>query len=464
MTRAKSKPKSSPRLGRRSFLKLSGAAIAATQFPHVWIPNQAAAQACIGAAGTYKHLLFIRLNGGFRFPVAFNANVSGAYNPFGSASGVPSGVDWGVGQLLTRAGFLNDALREAGMQPVHQSADRITVMPTVDHEPTAPSADGNHTTGLERYLTGYVNGEAGFYTRIYKGLATCYEQDPLKLPPFVLGTSGMARGIGPWAPFRPPVLSGATFDRFTGSAFDPDNPPWWTEMLERADQRMLEKQHPQARGVVDTYVQTRAAVQQYAAIFGSEALKVQNNGTTPIDGISNQELAAIFGNSSESTNVRLALRLFGFGCPAVYFDQGGYDYHSGEENALPNAMERLNRLLSGLLAVLPRMQHPDGGTYWDHTIVVLGSEFSRTARGQRFNSANGSDHTGDYSTRFMSMPFFGGPIAGGRVVGATTRASDLAPEGTRYSYRSVLNTLMDGLGCDPSVFFPASPGVPELFS
>ena len=88
MTRAKSKPKSSPRLGRRSFLKLSGAAIAATQFPHVWIPNQAAAQACIGAAGTYKHLLFIRLNGGFRFPVAFNANVSGAYNPFGSASGV----------------------------------------------------------------------------------------------------------------------------------------------------------------------------------------------------------------------------------------------------------------------------------------------------------------------------------------------------------------------------------------
>src|SRR5690606_6004624 len=126
--------------------------------PHLWIPNRAAAQACAGASGTYKHLLYIRLNGGFRFPIAFNADVSGAFNPFGSAgSGVPSGVDWGVGSLLTRAGFLTDTLRAAGMAPVHESADRITVMPTVDHEPTAPAADGNHTTGLERYLTGYVN-------------------------------------------------------------------------------------------------------------------------------------------------------------------------------------------------------------------------------------------------------------------------------------------------------------------
>jgi uncharacterized protein (DUF1501 family) len=115
-----------------------------------------------------------------------------------------------------------------------------------------------------------------------------------------------------------------------------------------------------------------------------------------------------------------------------------------------------------LINALPRMAHPDGGTYWDHTLVVMGSEFSRTAGGDRFNSARGSDHNGDNSTRWMSMPFFGGPVTGGRAVGATTARDDLAALGTVHSYRRVLNTLMDGLGCDPEVFFPADAVVPDL--
>src|SRR5690606_35362154 len=120
-----------------------------------------------------------------------------------------------------------------------------------------------------------------------------------------------------------------------------------------------------------------------------------------------------------------------------------YDYHSGEEENLPTSMERVNRLIRGLMHDLPRMEHPDGGTYWDHTVVTFGSEFSRTAGGSRFNSARGSDHSGDRPTRWMSMPFFGGPVVGGRVVGATTTRDELSPEGTVYSYRSMLNTLMD---------------------
>ena len=35
----------------------------------------------------------------------------------------------------------------------------------------------------------------------------------------------------------------------------------------------------------------------------------------------------------------MALRLFHFGCPAVYLDQGGYDYHSGEADRLPGSLE-----------------------------------------------------------------------------------------------------------------------------
>jgi hypothetical protein len=62
----------------------------------------------------------------------------------------------------------------------------------------------------------------------------------------------------------------------------------------------------------------------------------------------------------------------------------------------------------------------------------------------------------------MSMPVVGGPVPGGRIVGASTARADLAAEGTVYSYRAMVNTLMDGLGCDPEVFFPGDDFVPGL--
>ena len=98
-------------------------------------------------------------------------------------------------------------------------------------------------------------------------------------------------------------------------------------------------------------------------------------------------------------------------------------------------------------------------------VVAFGSEFSRTAGGGGgFNSARGSDHGGDYATRWMSMPFFGGPVRGGRIVGASTAQADLSPDGTIYSYRSVLNTLMDGLGCEPGspAYYAGDVLVPDL--
>jgi hypothetical protein len=458
---ASSKNQRKGKFSRRKLLGAGAITGAALGFPHLWIPRTA--RAATEGRGTIKHLICVRLSGGFRFPCAFNGDVADQYNPHGVASGVPSGVQWGVSSLLGRASYLQEA--GAGtMRAVNEIADQITVMPTVDHEPLAGGADGNHTTGLERYFTGFVNGEAGIFTRIQRGLADKYAQalaeERLLLPSFVMGGSGMARGLGEWAAFRPPVLSGAGFERFVAG----DNaPPNWAEgMIVGTDARMRDRQHPALRARVDAFIQTREATEAYATIFASDALKVDNGSDELFDGISNQELEDIFGNSRESTNLRLALRLFHYGSPAVYLDQGGYDYHSGEETNLPGAMERMNRMISALIDVLPRMAHPDGGTYWDHTVVCFGSEFSRTARGSRYNSAGGSDHNGDNSTRWMSMPFFGGPVEGGRIVGASTRRSDLEAEGTVYSYRSVANTLMDGLGCDPEVFFPADDCVPDL--
>jgi uncharacterized protein (DUF1501 family) len=230
---------------------------------------------------------------------------------------------------------------------------------------------------------------------------------------------------------------------------------------------MRDRQHPTLRAPVDAYIQTRDATRRYSAIFNDDLLKIGSRSEMAVDGVTNVQLAQMFGNSGAAQSLRLALRLFHFGCPAVYLDQGGYDMHSGEENGLPPRMSELNQLISALVASLKLMDHPSGGKYWDHTLVALGSEFGRSTRGQRFNSARGSDHGGDYATRWMSMPVFGGPIEaagnGGRSFGGT-RASDLKALDKVYSYRALMKTLMDALGCDHREFFPADRPFNDLFA
>lgn len=458
-------------VSRRTFLKGMGACAAMVTVPHIWIPNPAIAQT--DARGSVKHLLYIRLADGFRFTAAFNGQRTGQYNPFGLADGVADGTEWGVGQLLERAGWLDgdrgEQRRNLGMRPVTRFTDDMAVLPCVDHEPTSARADGNHNTGLQRFNTGYVGGDTSFFTMINYGLRERFEeireQGEVALPAFSLGDSGMARGAGVYAAHRPPVMQGDGFERFGFSASD-SLPSWANDMAMEVDQYYRDSRHRQVRPVIDAYHESRDATENYAEIFNDDVLKVGDATDDVVDGLSNAELELIFGDGRVGRRVRLALRLFHFGCPAVYLNQGRYDLHSGEENGLPPMMEELNRIISGLEFALKAMEHPDGGSYWDHTLVALGSEFGRTARGSKFNSARGSDHSGDNATRWMSMPFMGGPVdsagTGGRLFGST-RPSDLEAEGPIYSYRSTLKTMMDLLGCDHRDFFPADPPFDDLF-
>lgn len=466
-------PDEQPKTGtdRRTFLKGLGVAAASLGLPIVLKSNDAIAST--SAYNSVKHLLYIRLAGGFRFTTAFNADVHAEFNPFGLADTTADGTEWGVSKLLERAPYLDgdngQALRDLGMKPVNEISDQMAVMPCVDHEPFAGRADGNHGTGLERFQKGYVGTGNSFFTMINYGLRQRYadarESGEIVLPAFSLDDSGMAVGTGKYAGYRPPVLRGDGFDSF---GFDAASslPDWARDMSQKADERFRDRVHDTDRTPIEAYMQTREATKKYSDVFNSEALKIRNGSDEKIDGISNRELAAIFGDGRAGRRVRLALRLFHFGSAAVYMNQGGYDYHSGEQNALPRTLEDLNRLISGLPVALKMMQHPAGGTYWDHTLVVMGSEFGRTARGNKFNSARGSDHGGDLATRWMSMPVMGGLVDnagnGGRRFGET-RNRDLKATGQVYSYRSVLKTLMDVLGCDHQEFFPADEPFEDLF-
>ena len=442
-------------LTRRRLLRGAGVTAAAVAAPHLWIPRDVKAT---DAFGTAKHLLYIRLSGGFRFPVAFNGDMGEQFNPFGLASGVASGTEWGVGRMLDQNEWRTDELAGLGMKRVPEFTNEMAVIPCVDHEPLAGSADGNHATGLERFLTGEVGGQTGLFTMLNYGLRARTEAETaegiVSLPAIIMGESGMGRGSGAYAAYRPAVLRGDDLDRFASGATN-DLPAWARSMADGYDARNKDVQNEMHAPTVDAYIRSREATKAYADIFSSDILKVRDNRDEVFDGLSNPEMAAVFGDSNGGRNVHLALRLFHFGCPAVYIDQGGYDMHSDEEMNLPGRMEEFVRILSGLEWSLKRLEHPDGGTYWDHTLVVAGSEFSRSARGARFNSARGSDHGGDFATRWMSMPFMGGPIgAKGRRLGATD-PNDLSPQGEVYSYRATWKTLMDFLGAETSEFFPA---------
>ena len=457
-------------LSRRSFLKGALGAAALTTAAPFFIGRGQRAFARTEAFGTAKHLIYIRLRGGFRFTTAFNGAVAEQFNPFGRATGVASGTEWGLSKLLEAAPFLDgddgQRRRELGMKAVPALAHQITVVPCVDHEPTSAGADGNHGSGLERYWYGSVGGPAGFFTLINYGLrarfAATTASGEVAIPAFCLGDAGMAKGLGVYAAHRPPVVQGGSLDGF-GLSTEDRVPTWARDFSKAGDERFRDRLRGDSRAVVDAYLETRKATVRFAEIFQSPILQTRDGGDEAIDGMSHDELRLVLGDGDAGRNLRLALRLFHFGCPAVYIDQGGYDYHSGEEDQLPGRMAEVNHLISGLIFALRKLRHPAGGTFWDHTVVALGSEFGRTSYANRFNSARGSDHNGDYETRWMSMPFFGGPVARpGASLGAT-RASDLSAQGEVVSYRSVMKSLLDVLGCDHKDLFPADPPWAPLF-
>jgi uncharacterized protein (DUF1501 family) len=81
-------------------------------------------------------------------------------------------------------------------------------------------------------------------------------------------------------------------------------------------------------------------------------------------------------------------------------ETGGWDTHSGQAGRLATQLRNLDTLVAGLRQGL--------GPAWDHTVVLVATEFGRAA------AANGTGGT-DHGTGAAAM-LFGGAVQGGRVV------------------------------------------------
>jgi len=122
------------------------------------------------------------------------------------------------------------------------------------------------------------------------------------------------------------------------------------------------------------------------------------------------------------------------GPKVAVFDTSGWDTHANEGGAQGQLAGHLGELDAGLATL-----HRELGPAWQHTAVLLVTEFGRTAA---INGTRGTDH-GTATVAFLA----GGAVAGGRVIAdwpglsshALYQGRDLAPT---LDLRSVLKCLL----------------------
>jgi hypothetical protein len=155
-----------------------------------------------------------------------------------------------------------------------------------------------------------------------------------------------------------------------------------------------------------------------------------------------------------ATRAKLAVRLLIAGAPIVCLSAGGFDTHSNEVVGplarYPQTVQTvlLARTLAGLAFALKGLADPceTGKSMWDSTLVLVCSEFGRTAGrayAHGFNSplgpcGGGSDHAGK-----SAMLLLGGPLRrGGRLMTSGSR-------GGAHDQARVLATIARSLGVNP---------------
>lgn len=454
---------------RRDFLK-AAAAIA----PALWLPRRAWGRTA--ARGRVKHLLVLNAKGGLRSHALFDASTAPRHNPWGTQ---PSPAEWALGAACGS----EDIVTPSGtLEAFAKRTQRVAVLAAVDHTPNDREPDVDHDTAARRIGTGAPNGTTGLLTLIgrhHPRYANGFSLDAV--PPVEITASTFGAGGGDLARFRP-----ISVDAPAGGGDDGDAEPlpemrvrggWSAEARDRLNRRFLERTAPAYASRIDGFVAAKRTSRTFASLFADPRLDVLGAPESEADGVSNQRLIEVLGRDAlgalgDSENsaawgprVALALRFFGFGSPACVVTHDIYDMHDDERTNFAPRAQDLVRQLAGLDELLHAMPHPTGGTYWDHTLVAVVSEFSRNNTGDNgFNSGAGSDHVVEASApcRNQAIAVMGGPVtAGGVCIGATD--SELVATGPVFSSRSLLATFLDVLGIEPGGFFTESP-IEELFS
>jgi uncharacterized protein (DUF1501 family) len=106
------------------------------------------------------------------------------------------------------------------------------------------------------------------------------------------------------------------------------------------------------------------------------------------------------GPKGAATGALAAKMLLGDGARMAMIETNGWDTHSGQRGRLNAQLRDLDQIVASLKTGL--------GPEWSNTLVVVATEFGRTARP---NGTGGTDH-GQASVSML----LGGAVAGGKVI------------------------------------------------
>jgi hypothetical protein len=442
---------------RREFLALAAA------LPTLWIPKKAHARTA--AFGRVKHLLVLYAKGGFRSHATFNAVGSRAHNPWGAQS---SAAEWKYGAAANGADIITTRGTIDGFA---KRTSRVAVLASVDHTPNA-LADVDHRTASLRIGTGAPDGTTGLLTLIgahHPRYANGFT--PAAVPPIEIGASEFGLGSGEMVRYRP--LSVGAPEESLDAELTVRN-TWNAAARDRLDRRFLARKAGVYSPRIENFTTSKQNTSTFADLLRDPRLDLFGAPTATDAGVTNAELLELFGReplsatddaSAWGPRVALALRFFSFGAPACVVTNDIYDLHDDERSEYAPRATDLVRQLAALDEVLRRMPHPEGGTYYDATMVAVVSEFSRNNTGASgFNSGNGSDHVEEEAgpCRNQAIAVMGGVVrAAGKQIGSTD--AEMNATGKVLSSRSLLSTFLDVLGLSHEAFF-AEPPIEELFA
>lgn len=461
---------------RRNFLKLGLGGIAtAAVAPHLWIPRISRAGMDIPRS-RHNHMLLFNLDGGARTVPMFNGDVDAMWNPYGTQSGSP-GTEWGVGAVFDNMPYQDTvAMGMAAVPPITAISHEIAVLATIDHTPGASSGVGDHQTARNWIGSGFGEGGPGIISRIYSGHKNYTEGGGgLVFPPAVIGTGQATTPLGiPHGSITPVMVpSHAEFVAQNGD--DAGGQPAWARALEAGlDGYAVSSRSNRHKQVISRLANGKANVEAFRNVFLDPALKVEAEPTGSANGLTNAQLAAILGTSQLGRDTALALRFLGYGSAAVCIGDagnaaasvGGWDTHSGEMTAYPDSAKNLARVLCGVNYALKLMPHPEGGTYWDHTIIGCVTEFGRdNVMDNGYNSGGGSDHTGGPGSRYQAYFVTGGLVTkGGKIFGRTDPSTmDLMPGEPVFGTTAFYAMLFAALDIETESFWPGIAPVDVVF-
>lgn len=435
------------RPSRRGLLKL---AIASAVAPTLWLPGRA--RAASGLAGSSGGAIFFVLNGGARTQCVFNGQAGTGVNPFGALT---TGLKVPISAVLAGTGLDTPAVNA-----------RLNLVATAQHH----NRTGNHTTGRIVACTGWEPEEAkaGVLTLLNYVFST------RTIPCVNIGNDTPTTLIGAeisstFSPIK--ISSPLNVDDIKRSLVETKVSAAELSRLEALrfglQDRFLRTTRYRTPGDVPFFQRKAAEVAQQ---FDAAALDIRTNSSLGkyADGsdVTNAGLRTTFGvtatggGSAMGARAMLALRLRQLGCPGIALSSDNWDLHSGEQGVLPAKAADVGKAIGGLVDHLSRIKDPvTGKTLLDTTVITVMTDFNRgnwsVATG--FNGNSGSDHsTNEDKTAFQCIPFIGGGLPGGKVLGEVQSNGTPATGSRRYETRQIIATVLDLLGVPSGNFLPGT--------